>query len=511
MEHDDRAGSSALVDDDDDSPPRRPRVVKKSAPPPKKQKPKPKPVAKKQPPAAQPNGWRRLLQTVPVKDKQGNVVARKSIPNLFNVAVILVHHQLWRDVIVYDEFGEAIIKKKRPPTAAPLAKAPTQLGQWTDADTESARIWFQAVENISINAADFNAALLTAARQNSRHDVREYLNEQKWDGEKRLETVFIDYFGVEDSPYVRGVTRMWFISAVARIMEPGCQADYAIILEGEQSLGKSKGLRALIPEGKRWFSETGIVLGNKDSYQNLHGVWIYCLDEMASVHGAEVRTMKNFITSPDDRYRPSYGRMPQNFPRQNVFICTVNPEPGGYFADRTGNRRFWPLVVLKAVDVTGLKKVRDQIWAEARKLYDKKMVEEVRPKKSRWWPDAEMQKLCSEQQRKRVYVDPWVDIGQAWLKKGALVRDEMGSFTTQRIDVSRGLSTTEFAQHAIGLRPDQMNTGTAIKAARVLRELGFDGRAYQETHGGVRDRYYKPSALRVVGSAESSVQPNRSK
>jgi hypothetical protein len=74
--------------------------------------------------------------------------------------------------------------------------------------------------------------------------------------------------------------------------------------------------------------------------------------------------MKNFLTSPNDRYRPSYGRFSQEFPRQNVFICTINPEAGGYFADRTGNRRFWPVTVTK-IDVEGLVKARDQIWAEA--------------------------------------------------------------------------------------------------------------------------------------------------
>lgn len=35
----------------------------------------------------------------------------------------------------------------------------------------------------------------------TRHPVREYLQSLVWDGEKRCETVFIDYLGAEDSRY----------------------------------------------------------------------------------------------------------------------------------------------------------------------------------------------------------------------------------------------------------------------------------------------------------------------
>jgi putative DNA primase/helicase len=449
---------------------------------------KPKPIPPKTP------NWRRLLQCTPEK-RDGVIVGYRVTPNLFNIALILTHHPAWKGVLLYDEFSERIVKTRRVPTTVALDRAPGTQGPWVDEDTEAARVWFQAVERMTITASDFAAGLLHASKQNSRHPVRTYLNEWKprWDHKKRVETVLIDYFGVEDTPYTRGVTRCWFISAVARVMEPGCQADYALILESPQGWGKSRALRHLMPSGKgSWFSETGIILGNKDSYQNLHGIWIYCLDEMASVHGAEVRTMKNFLTSPDDRYRPSYGHYPQNFARQNVFICTVNPEAGGYFADRTGNRRFWPVTVTK-VDVEGLTKVRDQIWAEARVLYDKKMPSAQRPAKTRWWPDAGLMALCAEEQKKRLHVEPWTDIIDSWIKAGGPMRNEMGEFTQQRVNTARGITTAEVLQHALGINPGQMNLGASIRAARTLRDMGF-GFSQQETHGGVRDRYYKPGA-----------------
>jgi putative DNA primase/helicase len=466
--------------------------------------PKPSPSKPPAPMPAKIPSWRRLLQTTPTKDSNGNVTGKKTQVNQFNISLILTHHPAWRSVIVYDEFSEQIIRaRSMPPIIGFTGASGGKPGPWIDENTEAARVWFQATEKMKISVNDMAAGVVVASRQNRHHPVRQYLNTLKWDGKSRLDTVLVDYFGVEDTAYARGVCRKWFISAVARVMEPGVQADYALILEGPQGLGKSRALRHLMPTGHGdWFSETGIVLGNKDSYQNLHGVWIYCLDEMASVHGAEVRTMKNFLTSPDDRYRPSYGRFAQNFARQNVFICTINPEAGGYFADRTGNRRFWPVTVTK-IDVEGLMKARDQIWAEARAAYDKKMPSVQRPLKTRWWPDAEMIALCADEQRKRLHVEPWVDIIEGWIKGGAHMRDEGGGFIEQRVTIARGITTAEVLQHGLGIDPGQMNLGASIRAARTLRDMGY-GQVQQETHGGVRDRYYKPGSplLKV------SVQPS---
>jgi putative DNA primase/helicase len=456
------------------------------------------------PPPSAPNGtpkpskakpvkfWRQLLQCNQVKIN-GVPVGWVPKPTSYNAAIIMTHHPAWKGSFFYNEFSEQIIKSRSVPVVNGLDKGSSKPGPWIDEDTAAARVWFQAVEKMIIPAADFALALVHASRQNRKHPVREYLNERKWDGKSRIDTVLVDYFGVEDTLYARGVSRCWFISAVARIMEPGCQADYALILEGPQGLGKSRALRHLMPSGKgSWFSETGIVIGNKDSYQNIHGVWIYCLDEMASVHVADVRTMKNFLTSPDDRYRPPFGHVPQNFLRQNIFACTINPEAGGYFADRTGNRRYWPVYCTK-LDIEGLVKVRDQIWAEARAVYSKPMPSAQRPVASRWWPDAKLTALCVEEQKKRLHIEPWTEVIDGWIKSGCPRRDEDNHFTTDRVNTARGLTTSEVLQHALGVNPAQMSVGSAMKAARILKELGF-GHSQQETHGGVRDRYYKPGA-----------------
>ena len=65
------------------------------------------------------------------------------------------------------------------------------------------------------------------------------LNSLHWDGKNRLETWLHVYLGAPDTEYTAGIGRMFLIAMVARICAPGCKADYMLILEGEQGLGKS--------------------------------------------------------------------------------------------------------------------------------------------------------------------------------------------------------------------------------------------------------------------------------
>jgi predicted P-loop ATPase len=143
---------------------------------------------------------------------------------------------------------------------------------WTDHHETLTRAWFQR-ESIKAAAGDVGRAVQAAAKYNTFHPVREYLNALKWDGTPRLDTWLIDYFHADDTLYVPAIGPRWLISGVARIYDPGCQADYMPIFEGPQGKQKSKALRVLALRDA-WFTARRFHLQNKDAALETAGVLI---------------------------------------------------------------------------------------------------------------------------------------------------------------------------------------------------------------------------------------------
>jgi hypothetical protein len=76
--------------------------------------------------------------------------------------------------------------------------------------------------------------------------VRHFLEGLAWDGFPRVQNWLSRYCGAERSDLTAKVGTAWLVSAVARVLKPGCKADCALVLEGKQGAGKSSILRALL-------------------------------------------------------------------------------------------------------------------------------------------------------------------------------------------------------------------------------------------------------------------------
>ena len=134
------------------------------------------------------------------------------------------------------------------------------------------------------------------------------------------------------------------------------------------------------------------------------------LDRLASLSRSENNTVKNFLTSPFDNYRPPYGAHSVSVKRRVVFAGTVNPPPGaGYLKDITGNRRFWPVRTADVgpIDLEALARDRDQLWAEAVALYKAG---------TKWWPATDAERaMCRGEQEARQKVGAWDERIARWL------------------------------------------------------------------------------------------------
>ena len=390
-----------------------------------------------------------------------------------NTIDMLGDHPDWKGVLVWDEFAQTIRKLRAPPTRETDGGKLVCAGEWSDGDTIRTQAWLQSqpdYHRVNAPSGMVEAAILAVAERRVVHPVREWLRLLDWDGVQRCESLFVDYFGANDSLLNRETAKRWLISAVARVMQPGCQCKYMPVLEAAQDAGKSAGLAALVgssPDGESWYSETPLRIGDKDSYQCLRAKWVHEWGELAGFKAVrDVESLKSFISSRSDNFRASYGKRSQDYPRQCVFVGTTNEER--WLTDPTGGSRFWPVRGRsgRLVDVAGIAAARDQLWAEAVVRFDAG---------ERWWIDpateGELLRHARLEQADRSEVDPWLPLVTTWLRNPTIPdADGEGRY---RPVLSEGLNATEILTGACGVRRADLNRGQVTKVGYIMRELGW--------------------------------------
>jgi predicted P-loop ATPase len=381
-----------------------------------------------------------------------------------NVVIILTHDPKLVGRLALNEMEHQIITLSSLPWDK--SKGPRQ---WNDADDASLRYYLERTYGLSGKDRIFDAVNVVA-KQNAFHPVRDYLDGCVWDGVPRVETLLVDYLGAEDSAYTRAVTRKALVAAVARIYRPGCKFDYMLTLRGRQGLGKS----ALIAKlGGKWFSDSFTTMQGKDAYEQVMGVWIMEVGELAGMRKAEAETIKLYISKQVDRFRPAYGRRLQEFPRQCIFIGTTNESQ--FLRDTTGNRRFW------VVD-TPDKPARDMwdeltpetvalIWAEAVEMY--KAGEQLYLPKELERVAREVQETYEEENPRagivaeyldRLLPEDWDDL-DIYARRQWLETDAVG--TVQRTTVC----TMEIWAEAFGGNPDKFDRYAGKEIRDIMARL----------------------------------------
>lgn len=368
-----------------------------------------------------------------------------------NTELILRHDEGWRGVLGYCEFSYKIMKHKKPPM--PHCEA----GEWKDLDSAALRIWMSHQYRFSPNHSDIADALAVVANSHKFHPVRDWLQSLEWDGEPRLGTWMKHALGsTEAEDYLKIVGTKFLIGAVARVMCPGCKMDNVIILEGNQGRGKSTAVSILFGE---WFTDAALPLGDKDAYQVIQGKWGFELGELDAFNKSEVTALKHFFTQQVDRFRPSYGRVAMDHPRQTVFIGTTNQE--AYLRDYTGNRRFWP-VFCTTIDHVWLRKYRLQLWAEALALFEAG---------AEWWVTYEETETVEEVQDGRLQRDPW--------------EESLLAYLAGRSDTI--VTTAELLREALGFDAAHIQQAHTNRVGPIMRSLGWlNERQYYTGEDGKR-------------------------
>jgi predicted P-loop ATPase len=274
-----------------------------------------------------PDAWKELLQY----EKKSPVLKN----NLHNITLIMENDENLKG-IVFNQLADGMEIKGGVPWAHP-AKF------WRDAD-DAQLICYVDAHYGTFSARNYDIAVAKVVDDRSYHPIRAFFKSlPEWDGEKRVDTLLVDYLGAEDTPYVRAVTRKELCAAYVRVHNPGAKFDTMLVLNGDQGIGKSTLIAKL---GGEWYSDSLNLsdMNDKTAAEKLQGYWIMEIGELAGMKKADLDKVKAFISRQDDKYRASFGRRVTPHPRQCVFFGTTNSE-NGYLRDITGNRRYWNVKV----------------------------------------------------------------------------------------------------------------------------------------------------------------------
>jgi predicted P-loop ATPase len=306
--------------------------------------------------------------------------------------------------------------------------------------TDELRCWLCEKYKIKTTKEALNDALTYQARKFSFHPVRKYLETVA----RTVKPININdlsarYFGTEDVLYDIFLKR-WLIGAVARIMEPGCKLDTALILQGDQGVKKSTFFGTL---GGTWFDDSLSDLGNKDSLLILHKCWIQELGEFEKISSKRAAgEIKAFLARRSDCFRKPYGREAQDHARMFVLCGSVNKL--GFLLDETGNRRFWIIPLgdgIDKIEINLLAQERDAIWAGAVQAYRRG---------EQWWLTDQEQYLSSQNNERFELMDEW--------------QPEVETY----IQTHETVSVKEILERQFEILPAQQDKASQMRVATIL-------------------------------------------
>lgn len=326
-----------------------------------------------------------------------------------------------------------------------------------DKDLKLLKGYLAVKHGFEATIGNIEEAMVNVSHDNKFHPVREYLDSIKgtWDKTPRIDTWLQTYAGAADSQYVRAAGRKTLCAAVARILKPGCKFDHVLTLEGPQNAGKSMLCAAL---GGDWAADFTVDPQAPDTVAAMQGKWIIELAELSVLKKAERNALKAFITRRMDLVRVAYGRLHQEYPRQSIFIGSINPDAdNGYLEDTTGNRRWWPVEVGAKIDFKAVARDRNQLFAEAR--------ERLENGESIFMDTNNLEEDARAVVASRQTEDPWTERIDAWLHDPI---PGLGGLSGRAFVTAR-----EVFIDALGGIDKQIARRDVVRIANVMRRLGW--------------------------------------
>ncbi len=410
-----------------------------------------------------PDTFKEILDSVDPEKTHWDKTEKGKIRATFNNAINCFNTMDdLKTIVKHNSFSNEIEIIRNPPwkTRDPTPKS------LDDEDLIGIKKYICNTKRIEFTKNTLNEAVIISSLENIYHPVRDYLNGLNWDGVERLDTWLHTYLHADNNEYTRLIGKMTLVAAVARIFRPGIKYDHMLILEGAQGLGKSEVFKIL---GGEWFAEIQLIDRDKEIVDKMLGVWFGEVAEMASFNKKDIETLKGFLTTSKDKVRLSYDRRSKFFRRQGIFVGTINKEDDiGYFKDKTGNRRFFPVTVGN-IDFDGLKAGRDQLFAEAIHAYKEGYKIFIK---------REMMHIVTKEQEARLEVDPWEEKIKEW------ALNTIGSSKVKIIHIW---------ERCLGMPAGHINQASRNRISRCLKRLEYINKTFKDD-GKVERFYFKENS-----------------
>lgn len=300
------------------------------------------------------------------------------------------------------------------------------------------------------------SAVKLVAKEQAFDSAIDWLSALEWDGVERIDTFFPTFFGVEDTPYTRAVSAYAWTTLAGRCLVPGVKADMAPVLIGLQAAGKTSAVEALAPfndADESAFVEINLTKKDEDIARSLRGKLVGEIAELRGLQSRDAESIKAWVSRRTEEWTPKYEEFGTRFARRLLLIGTGNLD--GFLDDVTGERRWLPMRV-GAVDVAGIQRDREQLWAEGAHRFQRSGVA---------WKAA--YQLAKVEHAKFKMTDTWDDAIADWLSRDAMDESTGVARGAGRVRVS------EILLSAIRLEVARQQKGDEMRVAKILTRFGY--------------------------------------
>ena len=199
-------------------------------------------------------------------------------------------------------------------------------------DVIAQNFFFQARKGFQVaqfSARNVEDALRNMAVKNKFNLIEQHLEELK----KEYPEPDVDYqdalikaFALEDTDFNRWVGRYLYLGMIERVINPGCQMDYCVILKGSGGIGKSTFIKNLLPEHMQEYVNTNFQIqdNTRSMYMSLEKRMVCEFAELHGLNRAQMENVKTIITNRVDSWDRKNVKYTEQVPRSCIIIGTTD-------------------------------------------------------------------------------------------------------------------------------------------------------------------------------------------